>query len=380
VRQAGVQRHNNEREEVMKLTRILAVACVLAVVTATASAQSVTKLRFQSVFPAAGLFFQNSKYFVERVKAISAGRLQIEMLPPGAVVPPFEVMDAIHKGVLDGGHTAAAYWLGKNRAATLFGPTPGGPFGMDILDYLGWIHEGGGLALYQEFYQKELQRNIVVMPMTSGGPQILGWFKKPVKSWADLKGRKCRETGITAEVFSKSGMNTVNMPGGEIVPAGERGVIECAEWVGPAEDMMIGFQSVWKYAYMPSVHEPAAVAELMINGDVWKKLPDEYKEIINSAAMDATLRSRLVSNKANAEAIAELTQKHGVTIGHTPPDILQKILESWDQIAKEESAKNPFFKKVYDSQRAFASQVVPARRYAYPPYELGANYYWPEKK
>jgi TRAP-type mannitol/chloroaromatic compound transport system substrate-binding protein len=175
-------------------------------------------------------------------------------------------------------------------------------------------------------------------------------------------------------------MNTVNMPGGEIVPAGERGVIECAEFVGPAEDMKIGFHTVWKYAYMPSVHEPAAVAELMINGDVWKKLPDDQKEVIKSAAMDATLRSRLVSNKANAEAILELTQKHGVTIGRTPPDILTKILESWDQIAKEEAAKNPFFKKVYDSQRAFASQVVPARRSAYPAYELGANYYWPETK
>jgi TRAP-type mannitol/chloroaromatic compound transport system substrate-binding protein len=364
----------------MKFTSILAAACAFAVVSATASAQTVTKLKFESVFPPAGLFFESSKYFADRVKAMTGGRLQIEMLPPGAVVPAFEILDAVHKGVLDGGHTASAYWLGKNRAATLFGPTPGGPFGMDILDYMGWIYEGGGLALYQEFYQKELQRNIIVMPMTSGGPQILGWFKKPVKNWADLKNRKCRETGITAEVFSKSGMNTVNMPGGEIVPAGERGVIECAEFVGPAEDMMIGFHSVWKYAYMPSVHESAAVAELIINADVWKKLPDEYKEVIKSATMDATLRSRLVSNKANAAAMVELTQKHGVTIGRTPPDILMKILESWDQIAKEEAAKNPFFKKVYDSQRAFASQVVPARRANYPPYELGANYYWPETK
>ena len=364
----------------MKFTQIVAAACAFAVVCATASAQTVTKLKFESVFPPAGLFFESSKYFADRVKAMTGGRLQTEMLPPRADVPAFDPQDAVHKGVLDGGHTASAYWLGKNRAATLFGPTPGGPFGMDILDYMGWIYEGGGLALYQEFYQKELQRNIIVMPMTSGGPQILGWFKKPVKNWADLKNRKCRETGITAEVFSKSGMNTVNMPGGEIVPAGERGVIECAEFVGPAEDMMIGFHSVWKYAYMPSVHESAAVAELIINADVWKKLPDEYKEVIKSASMDATLRSRLVSNKANAAAMVELTQKHGVTIGRTPPDILTKILESWDQIAKEEAAKNPFFKKVYDSQRAFASQVVPARRANYPPYEFGANYYWPETK
>ena len=269
----------------MKFSRTLVFACALAVVCASASAQSVTKLRFESTFPASGLLFENAKYFAERVKAMSGGRLQIEMLPPGAVVPPFEVLDAVHKGVIDGGHTAAAYWLGKNRTATLFGPAPGGPFGMDMLDYMGWIYEGGGMELYQEFYQKELQRNVVVIPMTSVANQILGWFKKPVKNWEDLKGRKCRETGITAEVFGKSGMNPVNVPGGEIVPAGQRGVIECAEFVGPAEDMKIGFHTVWKYAYMPSMHEPATVLELMINGDVWKKLPQDQQEIIKSATM-----------------------------------------------------------------------------------------------
>jgi TRAP-type mannitol/chloroaromatic compound transport system substrate-binding protein len=364
----------------MKITRRLAIACALALVSATAAAQQVTKLRFESVFPAASLFFESSKSFTERVKAMTGGRLQIEMLPPGAVVPPFEVLDAVHKGVLDGAHSAPAYWVGKNRAATLFGPTPGGPFGMDMLDYMGWIHEGGGLALFQEFYTKELQRNVVVMPMTAGGPQILGWFKKPIKSWEDLKGRKCRETGITAEVFSKSGMNTVNMPGGEIVPAGQRGVIDCAEWVGPEEDMRIGFHTVWKYAYMPSLHEPATVAELIVNGDVWKKLPNEYQEVIRSAAMEATLRSQVILNKLNAEAIVQLRDKHGVTISRTPPDILTKMLDAWDQIAKEESAKNPFFKKVYDSQRSYASRVVPARRNVYPNYDLGASHYWPDGK
>jgi TRAP-type mannitol/chloroaromatic compound transport system substrate-binding protein len=364
----------------MKFTRILAVACALAVASAPAAAQKVTKLKFQSVFPAASLFYENSKYFTERIRIMTGGRLQIEMLPPGAVVPPFEVLDAVHKGVLDGAHSAPAYWVGKNRAAALFGPTPGGPFGMDMLDYMGWIHEGGGLALFQELYQKELSRNVEVMPMTSGGPQTFGWFKRPVKSWADLKGRKCRQTGITAEVFGKSGMNTVNMPGAEIVPAGQRGVVDCAEWVGPVEDMKIGFQSVWKYAYMPSTHEPATVAELLVNGDVWKKLPEDQKEVIRSVAMDATLRSQVILNKLNAEAIVELREKYGVTIARTPQDILIKTLESWDQVAKEESAKNPFFKKVYDSQRDYASRVVPGRRYIYPAYDLGANYYWPEKK
>jgi TRAP-type mannitol/chloroaromatic compound transport system substrate-binding protein len=208
---------------------------------------------------------------------------------------------------------------------------------------------------------------------------VLGWFKNPVKSWDDLKGRKCRETGLTAEVFSKAGMATVNIPGGEIVPAGERGVIECGEWVGPAEDMKIGFQTVWKYYYMPSLHEPATVLELLVNGDVWKKLTPDVQQIMQTAATEATFRSQTLLNKLNAEALVELREKHNVKIERTPEDILKKTLETWDQMAKDEEAKNPFFKKVYDSQRAYASQVVPARRFVFPNYHVGANHYWPEK-
>ena len=162
--------------------------------------------------------------------------------------------------------------------------------------------------------------------MSAAGPQILGWFKKPVKSWDDLKGRKCRETSITAEVFSKSGMSTVNIPGGDIIPSGQRGVIDCAEFVGPAEDIRIGFHTVWKYAYMPSTHEPATVGEIIVNAEVWRKLPDYQKEIIKSATLEATWRSQMVMNRLNAEALVELRDKHGVTVARTPEDILTKTL------------------------------------------------------
>ncbi len=368
----------------MKLRQLFAAGLIavglMPIAISPAAAQTVTKLRVQSTFPASSLIFESSKFWAERVKAMSGGRLVIDMLPAGSIVPPFEVLDAVHKGVIDAGHSSAAYWVGKHRAATLFGPAPGGPLGMDMMDHMGWLYEGGGLPLYRDFYQKELKRNVFVIPMGSAANQVLGWFKKPVKNWDDLKGRKCRQTGISAEVFSKSGMNTVNIPGGEIVPSGERGVIECAEFVGPAEDMKIGFHSIWKYLYMPSVHETATVLELLFNGDAWAKLPQDQKEIIQSAAWEATMRSQIVSNKLNADALIELRTKHGVHIERTPADIMPKILASWDEIAKVEEAKNPYFKKVYDSQKAYASKVVPARRAVYAPYEVGANYYWPEKK
>jgi TRAP-type mannitol/chloroaromatic compound transport system substrate-binding protein len=365
----------------MKTFRVLiAVSAALMAFDLGATAEAQTKLRFQSAFPPSGMFQENAIFFTERVKALSGGKLEIEMMPVGAVVPAFEVLDAVHKKVIDGAHSAAAYWVGRNRASTLFGPAPGGPFGMDTLDYLGWVNDGGGQELWREFFQEVLKRNIMPLPLTAASPQSLGWFKNPVKSWDDLRGRKCRQTGITAEVFTKSGMATVNLPGAEILPAADRGVIDCAEWVGPAEDMQIGFYSVWKNFYLTSTHEPATTLELLINGDVWKGLPKDQQEIIKSAAFEATVRAYLTTNLKNGNAVKELREKHGVTVHRTPDDILKKTLEAWDQIAKDEEAKNPFFKKVLDSQRAYASKVVSTRGLTHPEYKLSADHYWPAAK
>ena len=367
----------------MKFPRFLTTSCcaaLLALATALpAVSQAQTKLRMQSGFPAKGLSADGANLWAERVNALSGGRLVIEMLPSGSVVPVFELLEAVHKKVLDGAHSAPAYWVGKNRAATLFGPAPGGPFGMDEIDYLGWIYEAEGLDLYREFYQVQLKMNVVPFPMTAVGHQAMGWFKTPVKNWGDLKGRKCRQTGITAEVFSKSGMATVNMPGGEILPSAERGVINCGELVGPAEDLRAGFDTVWKHFYPQSLHEPASSLEIIINGDVWKALAPDLQAIIQSAAIEATLRTMNRRNREDAAALSEMP-KRGVTVHRTPEDIPRKILESWNEIAKDETAKNPFFKKVFDSLRTWASQVVPTRRTTTMPYNVSADYYWPEKK
>jgi len=367
----------------MKLRSWLAAGMVAGLfasaVSLPANAQN-TKLRFQASFPASSYNYKNFEFWANRVKVMSGGRLEIEVAPAGTLVPAFEVLDAVHKQVIDGGHTAAAYWVGKHRAAALFGPSPGGPFGMDIVDLMGWMYEGGGLEYWKELYQVELKRNVVPLPLTAVNNQVLGWFAKPVKSWEDLKGRKCRQTGLTAEVYSKAGLSPVNLPGGEIVPAAERGVIECGEWVGPAEDMSVGFHTVWKYFYMPSTHEPSTVLELLINADTYNKLSPDLREIINVAAFEATYRHFALLNKLNADALKDMREQHKVNVERTPDDILRKTLEAWDQIAKEEEAKNPFFKKVYASQRDYASKVVPTRRLVQPNYNFTADYYWPEKK
>ncbi len=351
----------------------------LALAAAPAQAQQTVSLKMQATWPASLTLYENFTYFVDRVSKLSGGTLKIDAMPAGQVVPAFEVLDATHKKVLDGAHAWAGYWVGKNKTSILFTGGPGGTFGMDYIDVMGWMFNGGGLELYQEFYQKELKLNVVVLPILPSGPQAFGWFKRPIKNLADFKGMKCRQTGMAAEIWQKMGLTTVNMPGGEIIPSAQRGVIDCAEWVGGVEDLRLGFHNVWKYHYTPGMHENVTIGELLINGDVWKALSPQHQEIIKSAANETFLVWWAKWQKQNADAIKELQEKHNVQILRTPPDILIEFLKTWDLIAKEEAAKNPFFKKVHDSQRAYASVVVPAKRFYFPPYSFAANYYFPEK-
>jgi TRAP-type mannitol/chloroaromatic compound transport system substrate-binding protein len=356
----------------------LAGAVTLAAGVAAPQANAQSSLKVQATWPASLTLYENFTYWVERVGKLSNGTLKIDAMPAGQVVPPFEVLDATHKKVLDGAHAWAGYWTGKNKASILFTGGPGGTFGMDMVDYMGWMYQGGGWDLYQEFYQKVLNLNVVVFPILPSGPQAFGWFKRPIKNLADMKGMKCRQTGMAAEVWQRMGLTTVNMPGGEIIPSAQRGVIDCAEWVGGVEDLRLGFHNVWKYHYTPGVHENTTVGELIFNGDVWKGLTPQQQEWIKSAANETFLIWWAKWQKQNADALKELREKHGVQILRTPPDILLEFLKTWDTIAKEEGEKNPFFKKVHDSQRAYAAIVVPAKRFYFPPYSFIANHYFPE--
>ncbi|MSQ49826.1 MAG: TRAP transporter substrate-binding protein [Betaproteobacteria bacterium] len=343
------------------------------------AAPAVKNFKFQSTWPASLTLQDNFRFFVDRVDKLTAGQVKIEALAAGQIVPPFEILDATHKKVIDGGHGVSYYWVGKNKAATLFSNTPAGIAGMDHMDWMGWIYEGGGLDMWWDFYQKELKLNVIAFPILPSSPQALGWFKRPIKNLADFKGLKCRQTGIVAEVYQRMGMQTVNLPGGEIVPSAQRGVIDCAEWVGGIEDLRLGLPQVWKYHYTPGMHESASIGELIINGDVWKSLSAQQQEAVRSATTETFVRWGVKWQKQNADAIEEMKTKHGTQLLRTPPEILIAFFKAWDEIAKEESAKNPFFKKVLESQREWAAKVVPAKRFMFPPYSFAANYYWPEE-
>ena len=354
----------------------LAAAVVASIFAVSAYAQT-RSLKMQSTWPASNTLQDHFRILAERVDKLTQGSLKLETMAAGQIVPAFEVLDATHKKVLDGFHAIAYYWVGKSPTAALFAAPPGGPFGMDHIDYLGWLYVGGGLDLWRDFYQNDLKLNLEPRPAHPSSPQALGWFKKPLRSVADFKGLKCRQTGLNSEVYAKLGMAVVNMAGGEIVPAAQRGVIDCAEWVGGVEDLRLGLHQVFKYHYTPGMHENNSIGEVVLNSEVWKSLTPHQQEAWNSAVKDTFITWITRWQKQNADAIEEMVKKHGVQIVRTPPDILIASLKAWDEVAAEHSAKNPTFKKVYESQREYAAKVVPAKRYMFPPYSFAANYYWP---
>lgn len=331
-------------------------------------------LKIEIPVPVTSILFENFKMFAERVDKMSGGRLKIETLPAGAVVGAFEILDAVSRGVLDGGHSWVGYWVGKNMAAGLLAGAPAGTWGMDQLDYYGWLYEGGGIELYQEFYDLVGANVVCVGPVAMVGPQMLGWFKKPIKNLDEFTKLKYRVPGIAADVYKEMGVSVVTLPGGEILPAGERGVIDGAEWLTPADDIRLGFHTVWKFMISPCFHDYVPTWDVFINRDVWKKLPADLQEILKGACAETSLRHWVRHNKQNAEAMAEL-KKLGVTVLKTPDDILQKFLETWVKVVEREAAKDPFVKKVYESQKRYANFMRTYRLHIPPPYEFAAGFF-----
>jgi TRAP-type mannitol/chloroaromatic compound transport system substrate-binding protein len=323
-------------------------------------------------------FSLNLKPLAERVEKLSGGRLKWELYPAGAVVPAFEVLDATHRGVIDAAHTCSYYWVGKHKAAHLFTGAPGGPFGLDLWDFYGWIHHGGGWELQQEFYQQVLKLDIVAFPVITSSPQAMGWFRKPFKSVDDLKGLKYRVPGVIAELYREFGMSPVILPGGEILPALERGVIDAAEWAFPLADVIIGFQNVLKYYYVPGMHETNTTCELEINKKKWDALSPDLQGIVRAAVDQTYIDFWARITKENSVLLREFKEKYKVNVVQTPPEVQKSILKAWDRLAEKE-AKDPFFRKVYESMRAYASNVVPYRKAMWGAVEAARDHYWEER-
>ena len=316
------------------------------------SAQTVS-LRFQSTWPAKDIFHEFANDFAKKVNDMAGGRLKIEVLPAGAVVPAFQLLEAVNKGTLDGGHGVVAYHYGKNSALALWGSGPA--FGMDPNMVLAWHYYGGGKALLEEIY-KSINMDVVSFLYGPMPTQPFGWFKKPIAKAEDIKGLKFRTVGLAVDMYTDMGAAVNPLPGGEIVPALDRGLIDGAEFNNASSDRVLGFPDVAKVCMLQSFHQSGEQFEVLFNKGKYTSLPAELRAIIDYAVQAASADMSWKAIERNSQDYIEL-KKAGVKFYKTPDSVLRAQLDAWDKIMEKKSAENPLFKKVLDSQRAFAQRA-----------------------
>ncbi len=351
----------------------LSALVALVVRPSLAPAQAPIVLKMQSTWPTQDIFHATFRDWAKKVEEMSGGRLKIDVLPAGAVVPAFELLDAVNRGILDGGHGVPAYWFGKNRAASLFGTGPS--FGMDAEDLLAWFYYGGGEQMYADLLQKELRQNVVSFLHGPMPTQPLGWFKNPVTKPEDLQRIKFRTVGLSADLFKELGASVVILPGGEIVPSLERNVIDAAEFNNPSSDLLLGFPDVRKVYMAKSFHQPMETLELLINKNKYDSLPKDLQAIIRYAALAESQDFSLKMLDRNSKDLEAIKQR-GVRVVSTPRSVLEAQLGAWDKIVERESKTNPTFAKIVQSQREWAKRVVPLRQVIQVDNDIAVKHYW----
>jgi TRAP-type mannitol/chloroaromatic compound transport system substrate-binding protein len=342
-----------------------------------AKAQGPISMRWQSTWPTKDIFHEYALDFAKKVNDTTGGELKIEVLPAGSVVPAFALLDAVSKGTLDGGHGVTVYHYGKQNALALWGSGPG--YGMDANMLLAWHKYGGGKQLLEKIYQS-IGANVVSFLYGPMATQPFGWFKKPITKVEDLKGQKFRTVGLSVDVYTAMGAAVNALPGGEIVPAMDRGLLDGAEFNNASSDRLLGFPDVSKVCMLQSYHQNAESFEILFNKDKFNALPEKLRALIEVCVEAASADMSWKSIDRYSKDYIELQTKDKVKFYKTPDAILQKQLEIYDVIVAKKSAENPLFKEIIASQRAFAKRAVAwdmdynvGRRMAY-------NYYFGAKK
>lgn len=333
-----------------------------------------TTLRMQGSWGKADIFNEMAEDYVTRVNEMGGGRLKLDYLLGGSVVHPFQVFDGVHGGQIDAAHTVPVYWYGKHKAASLFGTGP--VFGFNANEGLGWIYNGGGKELYEELQTQVLKVNIksfFAMPMPT---QPLGWFKNPIKGPEDLKGLKYRTVGLAADLFQAMGLAVAQLPGGEIVPAMERGVIDGFEYNNPTSDRLFGAQDVAKNYMLGSHHQATEYFEIMFNRKKFDALPKEQQAILQYAAEAASSANEWKAYDRYSNDLQQLIEKDKVNVLRTPQGVFDAQIKAWDGIIAE-LAKDPFMKKVMDSQKAWVRRVVFYNMYNKTDYTGAFNHHFP---
>lgn len=334
-----------QRRDFLKTAGMGAVAAAAAL---PARAEGpVIKWRLASSFPKSlDTIYGGGETLAKRVAELTDGRFEIRVFAGGELVPAFGVLDAVQQGTVECGHTASYYYYGKNKALALETTLP---FGLNTRQLTAWVMAGEGMKLLRELFA---EYNIINFPGGSTGAQMGGWYRREINSLEDLKGLKIRIPGFGAEIFSRLGAVPQSLPGGEIYPALERGAIDAAEWTVPYDDERLGFHKVAKYYYYPGWWETGTHLAFYVNKDRWAELPPSYQAAFEVAARDAHLTMLALYDAKNPPALQRLIAE-GAELRRFPDDVLLKAYETAHAFYAEESARNPAFKRLYESMMAF---------------------------
>ena len=364
-----------KRRQFLKNTAVGATGAAALAAPMISTAQPVT-FRFQSTWPAKDIFHEYANDFAKKVNDMAGGRLKIEVLPSGSVVPAFQLLDAVNKGTLDGGHGVLAYHYPKSNALALWGSGPA--FGMDPNMVLAWHYYGGGKAILEEIY-KSLNIDVVSFIYGPMPTQPLGWFKKPIAKVEDLKGLKYRTVGLAVDIFTELGSAVNPLPGSEVVPALDRGLIDAAEFNNATSDRILGFADVVKNCMLQSFHQSGEQFEILFNKGKYDALPGELKSVIDYAVQASSADMSWKAIERNSQDYIEL-KKAGVKFYKTPDAILRAQLDVWDKVIAKKSGENPAFKKVLDSQKAYAQRAGQWQNDYMVDFKMAYNHYFAAKK
>jgi TRAP-type mannitol/chloroaromatic compound transport system substrate-binding protein len=346
---------SQRRRFLKKAATVAGTAGALATPMIAAAQAGPTSLRFQSTWPSKDIFHEYALDFAKKVNDMTGGELKIEVLPAGAVVPAFGLLDAVSKGTLDGGHGVLGYNYGKQNALALWNSGPA--FGMDANMLLAWHKYGGGHELLTKLYAS-IGGNVVSFLYGPMATQPLGWFKKPITKVEDFKGLKFRTNGLAIDLFTAMGAAVNALPGGEIVPAMDRGLLDGAEFNNATSDRILGFPDVSKVCMLQSYHQSAETFEITFNKTKYDGLPAKMKSIIAYAVEAASADMSWKAIDRYSKDYIELQTKDKVKFYKTPDSVLQAQLKLWDAILEKKSAENALFKEIVESQKAFAERVV----------------------
>jgi TRAP-type mannitol/chloroaromatic compound transport system substrate-binding protein len=341
--------------------KIFILAIFLTFFAASQTLAKTYELKIHTAVPSSSMYYKTIERLGDRIEKLSDGQIKVEVFADGAIVKAFEILDAVSDGIVNGGMAWMHYWSGKNPAGLLFAaPTAGLGIGLNQRSLISWAWEGEGGKLLNEYYQDVMGYDIkawLAMPM---GPEPFGWFPKEFHSMAELRKIKFRSPpGIPAETFKCINMPVVSMPGSEIVPSAQRGVLDAAEWISPGDDMLLGLADIWKCYYLQGLHQADSVGDIYINKTWYESLPTRLQYVIETAMRTCVADQVLMNVSINSQALKDLVVKKGVKLEDTPEEYFQEYMAAVPKIMAKYSAKDPFFKKVYTSLKNWADLTVP---------------------